>query len=101
VRHPGRRLRSALCRQAGRDEGMSTSVEQRDDADSCRRWLPAIRIEHRLSLQEDTCHLQESVRDATEGAAMGMTALAQSSVATAALGVALDGCPRPMKDRVA
>jgi len=67
----------------------------------CRRWLAAIRIEHRLSLQEDTCHLQESVRDATEGAAMGMTALAQSSVATAALGVALDGCPRPMKDRVA
>ena len=62
-------MRSALCRQAGRDEGMSTSVEQRDDADSCRRWLGAIRIEHRPSLQEDTCHLQESVRDATEGAA--------------------------------
>jgi hypothetical protein len=51
---------------------MSASVEQRDDTDSCRRWLAAIRIEHRLSLQEDTCHLQESVRDATDGAAMGM-----------------------------
>ena len=68
---------------------------------SCRRWLGAIRIEYRPSLQEDTCHLQESVRDATEGAAMGMTALAQSGVATAALGVVLDGCPRPIKDRVA
>ena len=80
---------------------MSTSVEQRDDAGSCRCWSAVIRIEHRLSLQEDTCNLQEFVGDATEGAAMGMTSLAQSGVATTALGVMLDGCPRPMKDHVA
>ena len=29
-RHPGQRLRAALCPSAGRDEGMAVAVEQRD-----------------------------------------------------------------------
>ena len=99
-RHPGQRLRAVLCRVTGRDGGMSVLVEQRDCVGSCGDGLAEIGIEQCLPLQEDAGEGEQPVGDAANGTAMGVAALAQSTIAAAALGVVLDGDARPMIDGI-
>ena len=79
---------------------MSVLVEQRDCIGSCGDGLAEIGIEQCLPLQEYAGEGEQPVGDATEGTTMGVAALAQSAIASAALGVVLNGDTRPVIDRI-
>ena len=63
--------------------------------------LGEVRIERRLSLQQDTSEAKQSVGDATQRAAMRFAAPAQRGIALAAFGVVLRGDAGPMMHHVA
>ena len=60
-----------------------------------------MRIKQRLSLQNDTCQGQQSVRDTTQSTTVRVAAFAQRSISGATLGIALAGDACPVIDRVA
>src|SRR3954468_6663769 len=101
-RHPGPRLRAALCPRAGRDEGMP-AVEQRDGtirpaaADSVRLIAG---IEQRLAFEERAQDIEQSIADGAQRSCVTMATAAQFGVTLLADRIVLDGDPSAMMERV-
>jgi len=60
-----------------------------------------MRVKHRLSPQQDACQVKQSVGNTAQRAAVRVTALAQSGIASVTLGIVLGGDTGPVIDRIA
>ena len=79
-RHPGQRLRAALCRSAGRDEGMVVAVEQRDGSCCGGAFGGVAGVEDDLALQQRAGDREQAIADCPQRTAVAMTAPAQLGV---------------------
>src|ERR1700704_1659344 len=101
-RHPGQRLRTALCRAAGRDEGMAAQSNKgigRSRRHSCLRTR-IVGIEQRLPLEQRAQDIEQSIADAAQRPGVAVPAAAQLGVALFADRIMLNGGTSPVIDGV-
>src|ERR1043165_546370 len=97
-RPPEQHLRAALYWEAGWG---NERVNRRDLCSLRRGGRTIVGIEQHPPSEKDAGHPEQSVTDAAQGTAIGMTARPQGLIAAAASAVVQHGYPRPVKHSVA
>src|SRR5439155_24589397 len=101
-RHPGQHLRAALCRLAGRDEGMVASGRTKESGLQARGHLRglAIGVVRRLSFERRAQSVEQTIADTAQGARVAVAAPPQRIVTSPGGGIVLNGDARPVMDGV-